>query len=634
MKLKSLRLQNYRIHKESTLPLGDASFVVVRGQNMAGKTSFAEALSMNLANTTVSLAGDGKGFKAKISQSEKEATITAEIQGQHLLRNTMTLSVGAAGRTSEIECIDSPDDKDVVNRFKNFLTDRRAALLISLNTDYFGKLEEKAQADLLAKLVLPAHHKFPQDKKDAVEAMLGTGKIDFDANPFDVITKAYKALYDERKTVNVKVRDFVIPDALPMPKDVDSASLQTSLDQARKEKGRLQAERDQAVAKANEVEVKRGKIETNLTNLRAKVDEEKKKLTALESAILDAEALSRLAAVAGKKAELDQLNETRTAANTGINTLDAQITKFNKIAGQGANCSLCDQPIDSEKIAAMIASFQEEIAASKSSIVSIDEKIKALGDVAGALASIEKHNKAVKDKDELEASILETVKTGKATRAELDALGPKVDATAPFTQPLADVETKITSILEKLGPVAAAEQRAKDIKEKTDQLEKLQKKAAILDSLTKYFDTDGVKAELIKTHIGGFENKVNTVLDAFGYKTLINESLDFNLTTARGYVGPVKELSKAEKQLFYPAFQCAVSIAAGIGMVVIDDMDTYLKETGLRSGMYGSIFNLIKSGQLEQAIMIEASVDEAVPKPQAPGSRYFFITDGTVEELK
>ena len=65
MKLRSLNLKKYRVHEDSTLTIGDARFVVLRGPNGSGKTSFGDALSMVLANTAVSLSSDGKGFVAK-----------------------------------------------------------------------------------------------------------------------------------------------------------------------------------------------------------------------------------------------------------------------------------------------------------------------------------------------------------------------------------------------------------------------------------------------------------------------------------------------------------------------------------------------------------------------------------------
>jgi hypothetical protein len=94
----------------------------------------------------------------------------------------------------------------------------------------------------------------------------------------------------------------------------------------------------------------------------------------------------------------------------------------------------------------------------------------------------------------------------------------------------------------------------------------------------------------------------------------------------------VKELSGAEDFIFNSAFQCAVSIASGIKLVVIDEVEKL--GTDIRNFIYEKVFSLIQEGILDQAILIGFSLDKTLPKPQAPGSKYFFITDGTVEELK
>ena len=633
MKLKSLRLQNYRNHVDSTLNIGDAKLVVLRGANASGKTSFAEALSVNLAGTTVSLASDGKGFKRKIKQGEKEATITAEIQGQHLLRNTTTLSVGATGKSNSVECLDDPDNNKIVTGFTNFLADRRPAILIATNTEYFSKLDEEKQANLVAKLVLPSHHKFPDDKMDAVDEALGEGVIDFDGNPFDVITKAYKLLYEERKTVNVKVRDFVIPDALPIIKGVDSESLQTQGVEIRAKRANLQLERDTAVATANNIEVKRGKLQAKIEGLRAEVDKGKKRLVELEATIISAEQVQGLTETAAKADELVKLKSDHAGYLGTIRTANQQIERWTNLSEQGAICPTCDSEIDDGKIAGLIAELKKESVTADAELQALDTKIEAIGDVQAAKESLRKHEAAVKEKAELEKSLLETVATGKATRVELDALGAKVDATLPFNEPLGALQAQEDTINAQLRPVLAAEERATDRKTKAEQLAKLEAKAATLDTLVKYFDVDGVKAELIGQHIGGFQNKMLSVMEAFGYRTTLSLSpWNFEVVTKRGYSGPVKEISGAEEFIFKAALQCAVSIAAGINFVAIDEVENLGED--IRPTIYRSIFSLIQDGKLEQAILIGFSLDKTLPKPQAPGSKYFFVTDGTVEELR
>ena len=645
MRLKKLRLQSYRLHTDSTLDLGDATFVVVRGANGSGKSSLGQGFSMNVTPSTIGLNVKGDGYTSKIKQGESKAVITAEIQGKYLLRNTVTLNTNTSGRTVNTECLNAPDEKTetaVVAGFSNFMRDKKTALLIACNTEFYGKLSEKDQTDVIAKLVLPPRHDFPKDRIEATETYLGAGIIDFNGNPFDVITKGYKLAFDRRADANREVKNLVIPDALPTPKDnqgkpVDSASLQTQVDAIREQRNTLQAKRDAAVQKANETEVNRGKLQTKIEGLRAEVEKGKARLTAIQANVLDEDGLKALQAVSAKAEKLKEINEKHSVLLQSIRTANNEIERLNEVAEAGSTCPTCDQPIDSVKIAALVEEYKKEIADEDKNIQNLDTQIEALGDVGSALDAIQKHENAGVEIREIEASLTITVAIGKETRKLLDALGEKVDATAPFTQPLAELETKITTIMEQLRPVIAAEERKNDIATKTKELDKLQKKAAGLDSLVKYFDKDGVKSELISSYVGSFESKILSVLDVFGYKASLSmDPMEFNVVTSRGYNGPIKELSKAERQLFWPALQCAVSIAAGINMVVIDDMDTYLKETGLRNKMYSAIYQLIAEGELEQAIMIEASADKTLPEAnkRAPGSRYFYVSEGTVEELK
>jgi len=226
------------------------------------------------------------------------------------------------------------------------------------------------------------------------------------------------------------------------------------------------------------------------------------------------------------------------------------------------------------------------------------------------------------------------VKAGKATKTELEALPEAVNATLPFNDPLATLQAQEDKVNEQLRPVIAAEERAAERTRLTEQLTKLQKKAATLDMLVKYWDKDGVKKTLIEEYIGSFESKLCEVMSAFGYESSLSEDLRFEVKTARGYVGPVKEISGAEEHIFKAAFQCAVSIAAGIKLVVIDEMQELGED--IRPFLYGSVLDLIKRGQLDQAILIGFSLDKTLPpkEKRAEGTKWFFVENGTVEELK
>lgn len=632
MRLRKLRLQNFRLHQDTTLDLADAQFVCIRGKNMSGKSSIAQGLSLNLTPTTIGLGVSGQGFVGKIKDGEKKAIITTEIQGQHVLENTVTLNLSSTGRTQVVKCLDAPEETRCVKGFENFLARYKDALKIALNTDYFSRMGEKEQKDLLAKLVLPSRYDFPQDKIKDVNGLLDS-PIDFNGEPFSVIEQAYKKLYKEREATNRQVKEFVIPESLPIPKGIDSESLQKELTVIRDQREKLQVERDAAVAKANEVEVKRATLQAKIDHLLYDVERGKDCLTELSSKILPEDGIDVLQKVSGRADELANLQEEHDGLLGAIRITNQQIDRLRGIDGKGATCPTCDQEIDSVKIASLIEDLEKESAVADAKIQALDKKIESLGDIDAAIASLKAHTDAVKKKATLQASIMEVVKEGKATRTALNALGEKEDKTLQFNDPLGTLQAKEDKIVEQLRPVITAEERAKDIKTKTEQFEKLEAKAKTLDTLTKYFDKDGIKTKLIAEYIGGFQNNLNSVLSSWGYTaSLSNDLSNFNVTTPRGYTGPVKEISGAEEHIFKIAFQCAVSIAAGIKLVVIDEVEELGED--IRQNLFQTIEGLIQDGALEQAILIGFSLDKTVPDTKAPGSKYFFLTEGTVEELR
>ena len=633
MRIRKLRLQSYRNHRDSTLDIGDSKFIIVRGANASGKSSIAQALSMNLTPSTMGLDPQGRGYAGKITRGESKAIITTEIQGQHTLENTVILSVSTSvGRDQKVKCLDTPDDNRIPTGFENFLARYKDALGIALNTDLFVSLGEKEQKALLAKLVLPSRYDFPKDTQQAVHEAIGANQIEFDEEPFAVIELAYKKLYKERETVNRQVKEFVIPDVLPIPKGVDSKSLERNLAEIKTERDKLLNDRDAAVAKANEVEVQRATLQTKIDGLRAELEKGKAKLLVLDTCIQSPENLAKLTATVGKEEELAKLRKQHNGIHGAMITVNEQIARLREVADRGATCPTCDQAIDSAKIMTLITELQKEYADSDAKIQALDTQIEAIGNIDAAKTNIKTHQQAIKDKEELTNALIAVVTTGKETKAKLEALPEKKDATLPFHNPLEVLQTKADNIIAQLRPVIAAEERAADIENKKKQLEKLEAKAKALHELVTYFGKDGIKAKLIAEYIGGFESKINSVLSAWGYKaSLSNDLANFDVTTPRGYIGPVKEMSGAEAHMFKAAFQCAVSSAAGIGVVVVDEIEELGED--IRQPLYRTIYGLIHDGTLEQAILIGWSVDKATPSPKAPGSLYFYVEDGMVERL-
>ena len=168
---------------------------------------------------------------------------------------------------------------------------------------------------------------------------------------------------------------------MPIPKGVDSVSLQNELEVIRHGRKVVQHDRDAAVATANEVEVKRGRLQTKIEGLRAVVDRGKTRLTALETEILSAEQIKHFIEVSAKADELAKLKEDHAGVLGAIRNANAQIGKLQGISEHGATCPVCDQNIDAGKIAGLIADLEKESAEADARIQLIDTKIEAIGDI-------------------------------------------------------------------------------------------------------------------------------------------------------------------------------------------------------------------------------------------------------------
>lgn len=627
MKITMLQIDNFRNHTHSILEL--AGFNVIRGGNFQGKSSVAQAISMCTTPTTTGLDATGRGFATKIKRGARLAVLTADIEGKvHTVRRTVTLNTNTTGRTDAVICLDDPEWHP--SPFEKQLDNNRAALAVCMNTDKFFTWDEKEQKSLLAKLALPSQYEFPEDTINAVNKALGDGVIDFDGAPFAVIEKAYKLLYKEREAVNRTVKEFVVPDALSASGD-DAMNLQSLLQNARDRQKKLIAERDAATADGNASNVKRTQWQGKVNALKEKINDENNRIEAL-AGLLSEEKLKTLTKLAEGKDTYDSFEKERAQLAIKIPIKKGRVEAYAKIAGaSGEECPTCHQTIDGKTITRL----HEETAAELKELIERDGEIlrqmRALGDVTGATKAIEAHKSHVKTKVEIETVITEKTKLLQEATAELNKIPTDTHALIPFVKPLDEVDEEITDLVAKLQPAAAAAERAKEIEAKTAQLAKLKDKAYKIDLLVKYFDKDGIKSVMLAEHVGGFVERMNVVMAAFGYSVTLEIEPDFLFiaTDTNDVQTPVKELSGSEQLMWLLALQCAVSKAANIGIVVADRLDTFLPAQ--RSKANQVLYKLVNDGTLEQVIAIMSDTSETVP--DLPNSAFFLIEAGKARRL-
>jgi DNA repair exonuclease SbcCD ATPase subunit len=630
VKVNKLRIRGFRNITDTTLDTGGAKFIVVRGANRNGKTTLAEGLSLALTPTTWGLSAKGDGYARKIKRGENKAILEVELQTAiKAIRRTVTLNVNSAGRTQSSEDANDPTWNAI--KFEKLLEDKKAALGIAINTRAFQSMiysgDEKAQKNLLAQLVLPVRYDFPRDIIADVEDVLGQG-INFEGEPFAVIEQAYKKLFNERQDVNRKVKEFLIPDPLPRPQGVNSESLKSQLSTLRDMRTMQAGDRDVASKKANEAALKRERANAKIETLEAILKFSKDTLRALQENILPNP--NAVQEIASRKAEYERLLREQQRL---LREEDAVLTERDnllKLSNIGSTCPTCDQEIDEAKLVQLVQAAD----AKRTQLTMEHDKtihaLEMLGDVNESIAKLERHKKALAERDEVAGKMDDNEKALKEAKDDANEEVGGLFEAAAFDNPIAETDRNIETILRQIQPVIAAEEKDKEIATKKDQLKRLELKAEKLDVLVKVFDKDGIKAKLIAEYIGGFERKINEVLRAWDYSCALSiEPFKFEVTDHRGVSTPLLDLSGAEELMFYAAFQCAVSRTAGIGFVVIDRVDTLLPD--LRPALYRHLFQAVTDGTLDQVILLVADTSEQVPKLN--DSRFFIIEEGNIRRL-
>jgi DNA repair exonuclease SbcCD ATPase subunit len=624
MKVTKLHLENFRIYKDATLSFGGNSFVVIRGRNFAGKSTIGQALSMCLTPSTTGLDPQGRGYISKIKRGASKALIAADFQTKrHTIQRTVTLNTNASGRTQRTICLSDPTWNPT--RFDEEIEKQRASLTVVLNTDAFLRMDEKEQKNLLAGLALPRRYDFAPLIVAEVETIFGRGAINFAGEPFAVINQSYKKLFDERQIVNRQVKEFLVPEELPIPAGVDSVSLQTQLHGLRMQRQERQQARDQAVAEANKEEVARARAKAKAEEA---VDSAHRRESTIKSRLLKEGQLIYLRKLAEGKEELAKLEAERSQAVIVRDSARLQLKGLEGVPWGAKACPTCEQPVDPEKLKAMGVKLKEWLREMDASLGVIDQKLTALGDITGAVDAITEHEAALKELDAFDAQAEERQRKIEAAKQNIP--GPTLFDFQPYNESIGECDVEIERLAALLRPVIVAEERRKEIEVKRGQLADLKEKAMVLDQLVKYFDKDGIKAKLIGEYIGGFEHKLNEVMAAWGYSCALTiEPYSFDVTNARGDVNPIRELSGAERVMFSLAFQCAVSMTANIGMVVIDEVAMFLPE--LRPVLNQRLYEMVKQGFLEQVILLVADTSEQASS--LPGAAFYFVDDGAVRPL-
>jgi DNA repair exonuclease SbcCD ATPase subunit len=624
MKLNRLKLIDWRNIVEAELEL--KRLVVIRGANKQGKSSIQQGIEYAITGRCDGLDAKGTAAERLIRQGADKAGIGIRLQANKEVQLRCTLTE-KSGR--DVKFKDDSDPTYTGDVVRQWLESQKPVLSCLLNGRYFIGLKPAEQKTLLSSIILPDTYEWPEAIKSKCSAVHISASIPWDKSPFEIIEAAYKLAFEKRTDVNRDLKNLHIPDAIAAPEGLgDMAAVREKLTQLRGDLTKLSEGRYAQQKAHSKAESDIRVLETRIESLTAKIRMEQSALSTTDISILSGKALKDAQTTAGNEKRLGKMEKELEAVRAEIAGVKAILKTFDSLDGKRA-CPTCKRDVTDEWL---LSAMEPHVTRNNNLMVSENNIMReqgGLGDVAAAKRKLEDHERALASQKRSQAILAETESLLKTAREELDALNaamPPKPSEGDDPQSIV-MREEMRNLESKLEAVAVAEARAKEIERANEQHKKLAQASGVLDSLVTYFGKDGVKAELLKEHIGGFTSAMNEALASWGYACSFEiEPYGFRVTNmAKNTTHAIELLSGSEKLRFSVAFQVALAQVSGIRMVVVDECDV------LDSEGRGALYPMLLSADIDQAIVI--GTNESREVPDVDGAIFYMMVDGKAELL-
>lgn len=635
MKIASIALKNFRVYDSAEVSF-DQPLCIIRGINHSGKSSVAQAIQIALAKRSEGTNAKGDGAMDKVRGEGAKAEIVVGIDGKAgPVDVRVTYGPNKTGRN---QFITSDNDK-VPEAFEKFLNQNNVRLSCVLDTGYFVAQKDEEQKAILAALVLPATHNFDANMVLLAEKHLGA--FQWTKPPVALIEQAYDAAYSARKSAKATLGGIFIG-ADPRVPEYSATAVQEKLAELR-----AKAAKETKRKPAGTVQIGRVQQQIETAEKAIKVDDdtigaEGEKIKDLKALMLDPAEVKKHEKIAGGKSIFDTLQEQIEVADGEASGYQDAREAFEELL-ENPHCPTCTQVITPEFIQAKVVEFIGHKKESLELIANFQQQQKSLGDITGSEKLLTAHRQRQEEITQRHENInqaktriseqqvkLVALKADLEEAQKLEAEPVDTSALDALTAEIATWEERLTPALTYVSGMKANEDaRARKTAQTTVVSE--------LESLCAYFGKDGVKATLIKEHVGGFTTTVNSVLKTWGYEARLEiEPYEFLVKQSEQRVNgtldrwlPLKELSGSEQMMFGAALQTAVAIHSNIRMVLIDKADTFVGAE--RKRLLGCVYKLTQGKMLDQAIVLESN--ESIEAPKQDGVAFYRTWDGKVEHL-
>lgn len=667
MKINKLMVQNFRNHKQTEIFLDKVNFFV--GRNNAGKSSLLAAIEWGLTGKCLWTDKAGRGAAELVSKGAKQAAVGLEVAGIGGIVRTMpphTLQVGSISGVNEGQAA-------ILNR----LAADEDRLKIALNAAAFLNLSASEQlsflfgafglqftADKVAQQ-LEVWLKSNGQPGERARALAARAKGYYPAGitggpeVLDVMEKRAREIRRELKRdkqrAEAALAEMAATDILAAPADGRVEELRNRLAGLRhKREELLTAAGDPHLPARRETLVNRIKsLDEKIKAARDKAAELAESIKGLpdgnagencysqrEKEILDSIEVfnTRAASLKSRAASLTSRLDTLTGAARALAGVDRRCPLAPEVIKCGMSKAQVEgilQQLNQERQAA-----RDELAGIKQELLQIDDQLNRAGQKLDELkknqaAALEQARKLLLLKGELNTQqvLINQLTTDRDNLArELAGLpepGQEAAETAGELQQLAELMADIETQLVQAGEMAALARRQEELKQDIDTYTA---EVADLELLVKSLGPDGLRRDILADVLGNFLNRVNHRLGRLtegGYQLTLGADMTLLCRANGGPHLPLKLLSKSEQLRVGIAIQEALSHAAGLNFLAIDEADMLDQEN--RDLLTGMLLDLAE--EYDQVLVFTTVGDVQPTNPGLAGVKLFWVEDGKVAEV-
>ncbi len=649
MKINRLSIENFRNHKKTGINLDKINFFA--GGNNTGKTSILAAIEWALTGRCMWTDRAGRGAADLVRQGEKQACAALDVEGLGAVVRSLpphTLQAGRAAGVNEGQAA-----------IQNFLAADEERLRVALNAGSFITMSpaeqrsllfsafglvwtaEKVAAELAGWLAKGGH---PQEDATRLAGRAsGYYPAGITCGPeiFDAMEKRAKeerrAVKRDKQRAEAALAELgAIPGPVPAP---------GQMEELKKKLAGLSRQRDgllRTCGASGDLQARRDALQRKIKDTEEKICDAQELAGALDSELGQAGSPGPDLS-GGEEAILEKTGALAKKETALMSRLAAVDRAGEALTGSDRRCPLAPDHLQCSltagQLEAVLISLRQErqlavqelqncrrdleqARAEQSVIRRQQEENRTL---AAHLADLKSRVNTQRNM----ANILLEVK--ESLEKELAGL-PFAEDCSDAGEELARVTGLVADCEESMARVAEAGMLAEKMAVLQRDIETYAAELADLEIIVKSLGPDGLRRDMLAGILAGFVGRVNDRLGRLtegAYQISLGSDMTILCRAGGGPVLPLKLLSKSEQFRVGIAVNEALSAAAGLRFLAIDEAD--MLEQDNRDLLAGMLLDLAE--EFDQALVFTTVGDVRPENPGLPGVKMFLVEEGAVQEI-